>query len=101
MTEDDAAERSCNIAQRVDTQCRKRADRSIGGREEKRSENERGGAGIDEEIVPLDDGADGAGRYDLARGRSLTRRAGVRLASARNERDYAFRWSLSPPSIVR
>ena len=81
-------QRACNIAERVDAQCRKGADRWIGGREEKRPEDESGGAGVDEEIVPLDDGADGAGRHDLARGRSLTRPAGVRLAGACYERDY-------------
>ena len=90
MAEDDAAYRAYNIAQRVDTQCRKGADRWIGGREEKRSEDERGGACIDEEIIPLDDGADGAGHHDLACGRPLTRRAGIWLAFAFRKGDCAF-----------
>ena len=47
MTEDDAAQRARNIAQRVDAQCRKRADRWIRGREEKRPKDQRSGAGVD------------------------------------------------------
>ena len=44
MTEDDATEWACNVAQGVDAQCRERADRRIGGREEQRPEDKRGGA---------------------------------------------------------
>jgi hypothetical protein len=84
-TEVDAAQRARNIAERVNAQCRKSADRWIGGQEEERPEDESGDAGVDEEIIPLDDGADGAGCHDLTRGRLLTRRAGVRF-----ERDQPF-----------
>jgi hypothetical protein len=65
VPEDDAAERACREADRVGTEREQgRVDR-IGVGEEQRAEDERGRGAVEEEVVPLDGGADEAGEDDL------------------------------------
>ena len=68
VAEDDAAERAGERSRR--RTCRTRASvpaERIERREEQLVEDERGGGAVEEEVVPLDGGADEAGQGDLAR----------------------------------
>ena len=66
VTEDDAAQRARGEADGERAERRERADQRLGVREEQLVEDERGGCPVEEEVVPLDRGADEAGRDDLA-----------------------------------
>jgi hypothetical protein len=65
MAEDDAAERAGGEAHRVGTEGRQRTDGRLCLGEEEIPEDQRGGRSVQEEVVPLDGGADEAGKGDL------------------------------------
>jgi hypothetical protein len=65
VAEDDAAERPRGEADPVGGQREQRPRGRLGIGEEELVEDERGGRAVEEEVVPLDGGADEAGRHDL------------------------------------
>src|SRR5262245_35681132 len=67
VAEDDAAQRSSGIPNRIDAEGRECADRRIRRWKKEPPKNERCRSAVDEEIVPLDDGPEGTCRHDLAR----------------------------------
>ena len=66
VTEDDAAQRPRGEADGEGAERRQRADQRARAREEQLAEDQRGGGPVEEEVVPLDRGADEACGDDLA-----------------------------------
>jgi hypothetical protein len=65
MPEDDPAQRPGRESDPVGGQRQQRARRRLRLGEEQLVEHQRGGGAVEEEVVPLDGGADEAGRHDL------------------------------------
>ena len=61
MAEDGRADRARDEADGIDGEGLERADPGVGVREEQLGEDEAGDGAVEEEIVPLDRGADGGG----------------------------------------
>ena len=67
MAEDDAAERPRDEADGVGGEGEQGADQRVERGEEQLVEDEGGGGAVEEEVVPLDGGADQAGEDDAAK----------------------------------
>jgi hypothetical protein len=61
MTDDDPADRTCDEADRVGPERRKRAGERVEHRKIQSIEHERGSRAVEKEVVPLDRGANQAG----------------------------------------
>ncbi len=78
VTEDRRTERTREEADRIGTEGCDGCERRIAGSEEHLVEHQRGCRAVDQEVVPLDGGADHTGPDDLAHGRivGILRRGG-------------------------
>ncbi len=82
VAEDDAAERPGDEADGVGGEGEQRADERLEAREEQLVEHQRGGGAVDEEVVPLQRGADQARHDDVAYRRRVAGDFGRESASA-------------------
>jgi hypothetical protein len=71
MAEDDAAQGAGREADPIGGQRQQRARGRLDLGEEQLVEDQRGGRAVEEEVVPLDSGADEASRHDLSDGAPL------------------------------
>src|SRR5262245_57225241 len=71
MAEDRGADRACDKADKEDAEGLQRIDQRVGPGKEDMTEDQPGHRAVDQEIVPLDRGTDGAGNDGAAQMRPM------------------------------
>ncbi len=102
VSEDHTTERPGDEAQRVGAEGQKRGGHRLRLGEEQLAEHQGGGRPVEEEVVPLDGGADQAGEHhldDAVGGGRRSRRAGRGGLGLRGHGVVSFHAAVQPPSM--